>query len=177
MGSIDIALDGKRYSLEAEEIRRWVASVTIAAATNLPELESVSRRIIGVGWYRAWLLFVLSLAQAEAQFATDHVGAQARILRAFGELASDTRPFVGTPRACDLYRIHGVIHETMSRGLRLLRDEAAWDEALGNLEKISRGATTYLQRSPSGPLTPEALVEVLMPFVTDPRLMSAWFAR
>lgn len=170
MGSIDIALNGERYSLETEEIRQWVASVKIAAVTNPKELDSVSRRITGVGWYRAWLRFVVSLARAEAQLATDHVGAQASILRAFGELASDTRPFVGTPRACDLYRIHGVIHETMSRGLHLLRDEAAWDEALGNLEKISRGTTTYLQRSPSGPLTPEALVEVLMPFVTDPQL-------
>jgi len=170
LSNVDIALNGERYHLETEAMRQWVAGVKIAAVTSPQELDLVSRRIIGVGWYRAWLRFVISLARAEAQFGTDQLGAQASILMAFADLASDTRPFVGTPRACDLYRIHGVIHETISRGLRIIRDEAAWSEALGHLEKISRGTTTYLQRSPSGPLTPEALIEVLMAFITDPRL-------
>jgi hypothetical protein len=170
LSNIDIALNGERYHLETEAMRQWVAGVKIAAVTSPQEFDLVSRRVVGVGWYRAWLRFVISLARAEAQSATDQPGAQASILRAFADLASDTRPFVGTPRACDLYRIHGVIHETISRGLRILREEAAWIEALGYLEKISRGTTTYLQRSPSGPLTPEAVIEVLMAFITDPRL-------
>jgi len=167
LSNIDIALNGERYHLETEAMRQWVAGVKIAAVTSPKELDLISRRINGIGWYRAWLRFVISLVRAEAQFATDQLGAQASILRAFADLASDTRPFVGTPRACDLYRIHGVIHETISRGLRMIRDEGAWSEALRHLEKISRGTTTYLQRSPSGPLTPEALIEVLMAFITD----------
>ena len=39
-----------------------------------------------------------------------------------------------------------------------------WPDALGHLLRIARGTTTYFQRSPNGPLTLWALLEVLQPY-------------
>ena len=166
LNSIQIAVDGGRSSLETTSIRQWVVGVKIAAVARPEVLDLVRNKVDGVGWYRAWLCFVVSLAVAEAKFSTDPKGAQEAVVNAFAALAADTRPFVGTPRACDLYFIHGIIHETIARGLRLLCENEAWKEALTHLENISRGTTTYLQRSPDGPLTPEAFVSILMPFLS-----------
>lgn len=168
LNSIDIALDGERYSVEAEAASQWVAGVKIAAVTNPQALDSVSSRIEGVGWYRAWLRFVVALTQAETQSVADPNEAQTSIVRAFSDLATDTRPFAGTPRACDLGFIHHIIHETISRGLVLLRDNDPWDDVLGSLESVSHGTTIPFEGWPDGPLAPQAFAEILLPYIVRP---------
>ncbi len=100
----------------------------------------------------------------------DEDGAEVNILAALNNLASDTRPFVGEPRACDLYFVHGIIHQTITRALSLLRNIRAWEDALKHLVEISNGTTVSLQNSQSGPLTPADFIKILLPFADNPEL-------
>jgi hypothetical protein len=170
LSELDIAVGADRYISQDNQLKLWVEGVRIAADVNPQALESELKRIGREGWYRAWLQFVVALSQAEAKARVDAGGAEAKIRAAFSDLASDTRPFAGKPRACDLYYIHTLIHETISRALSVLYSTEAWEEALKHLAEISRGTTTYLQRSPGGPLQPEHLIELLMPFARNPLL-------
>jgi hypothetical protein len=158
-------LHEERYHPEASDVRLWVDGVQITAATDLTKLDAVEGNIRGEGWYKNWLRFVISLARAEEQAGADPAGAESAILDAFRNLASDTAPFKGKPRACDLYMVRVIIHETFTRGLRLITAPGTLEVVLGYLAEVSRGTTTYLENSPDGPLTPEAFIELLMPFV------------
>jgi tetratricopeptide (TPR) repeat protein len=167
LSKLDIAVGADRYISQDNQLKLWVEGVRIAANVNPQALESELKRIGREGWYRAWLRFAVVLSQAEAQARVDTGDAEAQIRTAFSDLASDPRPFVGKPRACDLYYIHALVHETISRALHLLYSTEAWEETLKNLAEISRGTTTYLQRSPGGPLQPEHLIELLIPFARN----------
>ncbi len=162
---IDIAVGNDSYIAENNQLKLWIEGVRIAGSVNPHAIEPEMERIQGEGWYRAWLRFIVTLSQAEAK--NDATGAELSIRAAIRELAADTRPFVGKPRACDLYWVHSLVHETISRALRLLRSLEAWQEALKHLAEISRGTTTYLQGSPSGPLQPEHFIETLLPFAKN----------
>lgn len=164
LDTLHIGLDGERHYLDAEPVRKWVAGIGITAFTNPQLLTTWLSRVEGKGWYRAWLRFVILLSQAEVKAQQDAIAAGEDILTALRELASDTYPFRGVPRACDLYRIHTVIHDTISRALRLLYGLQQWEEALDLLDKIADGTTTYLQGMPGGPLIPEALIKILLPY-------------
>jgi len=157
----------ERYHPEAADVRLWVDGVKIAAATDPVKLVVVEGNIRGEGWYKNWLRFVISLSRAEEQAVSDAAGAETAILDAFRNLASDTAPFKGKPRACDLYSVRDVAHETFTRALRLIRTPVNFEAALGYLAEVSRGTTTYLQNSPNGPLTPEEFIGLLMSFVKN----------
>lgn len=158
-------LHEERYHPEASDVRLWVDGMQISAATDLTKLDAVEGNIRGEGWYKNWLRFVISLARSEEQAGADPAVAESAILDAFRNLASDTAPFKGKPRACDLYMVRDIIHETYTRGLRVITTPANFEAVLGYLAEVSRGTTTYLENSPDGPLTPEAFIELLMPFV------------
>jgi tetratricopeptide (TPR) repeat protein len=153
---------------DAAAVRQWVDGVKIAAATDPAHLATAEGNIRGEGWYKNWLRFVIALARAEEMAEADPDGAEAAALAVVRDLASDTAPFKGNPRACDLYSVREIIHETISRALRLIRRAANFEEALARLAEIARGATSYLSNSPNGPLTPKAFIELLLPFVRDP---------
>lgn len=158
-------LHEERYHPEATDVRLWVDGVKIAAVTDPTKLVAVEGNIRGEGWYKNWLRFVISLSRAEEQTASDAAGAEAAILNAFRNLASDTHPFKGKPRAMDLYMVRDVIHETFTRGLGLIHTSANFEAALTYLAEVSRGTTSSLQRSPNGPLVPQEFIEILMPFI------------
>lgn len=168
LSAIDIGLHGERYHLEASDVRRWLAAVGIAARVRPEELDPVWYSLRGVGWYRCWLRFALLLPRAEALAAADPEGSERAVLEAFREASSDTGPFRGRPRACDLYSIHGEIRGTFRRALRLLRTAEGWQAALSSMAAIGKGTTTYLQNQSSGPLEPEALAELLAPHASNP---------
>jgi len=167
------SLDGSGAGLdeagypEAAKLKTWLDGVRIAAATDPVKLAETAALISGVGWYKNWLRFVISLARAEEIEFTDPSAAETTVLEALRHLSSDTAPFTGKPRACDLYSVKHIIHETLINALRLIRSQANFGLVVGYLSEISRGTTTYLQNSPSGPLIPEKLIEILMPFLTN----------
>jgi hypothetical protein len=155
----------ERYDPNAAALRIWVEGVRIAAAVDPARLGKLEAQVPGEGWYSNWLRFVMELARAEERALTNEEAAEASIVAAFTLLASDTERFKGDPRPCDLYSQRKIIHETIARALRLIRDRTNFELVLSQLADISSGTTSYLNNSPGGPLIPENLIEVLMPYV------------
>jgi hypothetical protein len=148
----------------------WMGALTIALRRG----ESVSGETIraaGVGWYRYWLQYVVAIAEAEALSQLDPDAGKQAALSAFDLLVTDTRPFVGSPRACDLYAINGNIFDSLRNGLELLdRDPSAFQTVLPKLVKITDDTTTSFQNEEGGPLDTEALFNLLNEYVEDPEL-------
>lgn len=165
--SLDIAVAGERGIVNAPSVRKWVASVRLlsrcesAASAIADERE----RLRGDGWYRCWLRFVLAAAQAESA-ATQ--GAPYDIKAVFSELVFDTRPFAGSPRACDLYAIHGLITQSIRGALRLSRSTDEWQHALNAISATRFGTTTRLDREDGGPITAGAYFSMLMRYASVP---------
>jgi hypothetical protein len=154
----------------AGSMRQWVAAVTLAAMTISDRLDEVSTQVQGEGWYREWLRYVVSLARAETLANSDTQAAESLILSAFEALAADTDPFKGKPRACDLFPLHGIIQDTLARGLHLVHTKDAWQTAAAYLVQVARGTTTSLQQSQGGPLTSDTLAALVLAHVTDAEL-------
>lgn len=149
---------------EGEALPQWVLSIRIAAYVQ-PKLLAVEEiRTRGAGWYRNWLAFVIELARIERRAVRSPANAADEVVDVFRALASDVHPFKGSPRACDLYFGRGTIHESFQVALNLLQTTEQWRRVIAHLKKISSGTTTSLQRSKSGPLTSNALVELVAPF-------------
>jgi hypothetical protein len=156
---------------DAQAAELWVASVGTIAYIVKESLDVVAQQIEFGGWYGLWLHYVIALSRIEVEGKFDAGSAARNIIAAFQELAKDISPFEGDPRACDLYPIWSLIHSTVDRGLRLVQTEEQWITAAKLLAKISYGTTTYLQGSQSGPLIPEALANIIMPYPWHSRVI------
>lgn len=167
LASLDIAIVGDRNIVNAPSVRQWVASIRLFSrcASSVSALADERKRLDGVGWYRCWLRFVLAGAQAESAAAQ---GAPYDINAAFSELVVDTRPFVGSPRACDLYAIQGLIAESLRRALRLLRTTDEWQHAIVAISGARSGTATRLDREDGGPITAGAYFSVLLRHASAP---------
>jgi hypothetical protein len=151
-------------------LSEWVASLTIALRKG-ESVASERLRAQGSGWYRYWLQYVVAIAEAEALSQQDRNAGKLAALAAFDLLVEDTRPFVGDPRACDLYSIHSNIFNSIRDGLELLdSDPAAFQVVLPKLVRITDDTTTSFQNEESGPLDTEALFNLLSEFVENPAL-------
>ncbi len=165
--TIQIAVGPNEYIHDAANLRAWVASVRLIATdtvNGVALIDAERARILGDGWYRCWLRFVLDLAQLDAG---RRAGEEGSIHRAFAQLVKDVRPFSGKPRASDLWAIRRVIQESVSWGLTLLRTEDDWRFALESLTTASEGTASRLDREDGGPLPISGLLEVLLPFAAD----------
>lgn len=167
LASLDIAIVGDRNIVNAPSVRQWVASVRLFSrcASSVSALADERKRLDGVGWYRCWLRFVLAGAEAESAAAQ---GRLYDINAAFSELVVDTRPFVGSPRACDLYAIQGLITESLRRALRLLRTTDEWRHAIVAISDARSGTATRLDREDGGPITAGAYFSVLLRHASEP---------
>lgn len=167
LASLDIAIVGDRNIVNAPSVRQWVASVRLFSrcASSASALPDECKRLDGVGWYRCWLRFVLAAAQAESAAAQ---GTPYDINDAFSELVVDTRPFVGSPRACDLYAIQGLIAESLRRALRLLRTTEEWQHAIAAISDARSGTATRMDREDGGPITAGAYFSILLRHASEP---------
>jgi hypothetical protein len=170
LAHLNIGLGPNAYHADEAPVHAWVAGVGIMAMTDPAHLTALRQGIEGGGWYRAWLRFVIAVSEAEAQSGEHPDNAEAAVLRELGYLAEETNPFLGTPRACDLYQIREVVHSTFERAMRLLHGPASWELALKHLRVISRCTTTYLQKSPGGPLVAAELIRLLLPYAGDDKM-------
>jgi hypothetical protein len=165
--SFDLSL-ADRYSIsDSQAIHDWLDCLHILSRVSPQLVRQEILRVRGVGWYRLWLEFAALTALATARSMDDPNGARVEALAALRLLASDTSPFKGTPRACDLYSIHGLIHTTIADCLALLgEDVSAWRESIELLRSISNGTNTSLDYEQMGPFDSEALINAISPFVT-----------
>lgn len=141
-------------------IRDWISAVGIMAFKEASKAREYSQSLPEDCWYHRWLRFVVELALLEA---THHEGVSVsnEVIRTLKYLSADIQPFKGNPRVCDLYTIHGLIQDSLLRALFLLDDDSYMREALRILLAISDDTTTTMSREPGGPLTEDALVQLL----------------
>ena len=111
---------------ETERLGEWMDACAIAARKDPFGLASAEALLSGPGWYTCWLRFTISLVVAEAAPSDQKSQSGLEALRILTEVQN---PFLGDPRACDLYPINGLIDETIRRVISLL-DDQAWEEAI-----------------------------------------------
>ncbi|MHA3104534.1 ATP-binding protein [Acinetobacter sp. ANC 3791] len=159
ISSIDVGIHNS-YP-EKDNVNLWVAELRILAYSNSSQLEKVLnrelKRIQGAGWYRCWLKFTINIFRAEV--AEDY-----NIKAIFNILLEENEPFVGEPRACDLYAIHGVIKYVISLGLKLVNTEDEWIHVLKVLKQVNLNTTTRLDREVNGPISSDVIFQLLEPY-------------
>lgn len=162
--TLDIALEDG-YLDSTQSVRDWVASVRLQALSSTSQtLAAELDRVEGEGWYRCWLRFVIISAQAEAASKENRPYDPCA---AFAELVRDVRPFVGNPRACDLYRIHSVIAESLARALKLPRTQDEWGYAISSISEARLGTATQMAREDGGPISASTFFSILIPYAQD----------
>jgi hypothetical protein len=150
-------------------VDRFLTAVFCAARRG-DDLEEIRGSLAAPGFYTAWLRFCCDLAEMEASGGD--------IVSSLAELADHTAPFVGRPRACDLYSIHDLCAESFRRAAALIADDQ-WAAASRTLVAIADETTTTLSGSPGGPLTSLDLIEILLsyaeklPFAEVRRLLAS----
>jgi len=164
-------LSDPRFSRDGKALAEWLACLSIVARTDKAQLTAERLRVAGEGWYHYWLLFAIAIAEAGAMADHDRNASKQAAMEAFDLLIQDTRPFVGNPRACDLFSIQSDIFDSIKAGLDLLdEDPNAFGVVLPKLVRVSNETTTLLQNNEGGPLDTEALFNVLRDFVEIPAL-------
>ncbi|ASN39187.1 hypothetical protein CGQ24_09270 [Arthrobacter sp. 7749] len=146
------------YHVDSQDVARWMDLCDYGAAMGSPNLRpSVDAKLrTDGGWYHSFLSFYVQRAQAEFDLAE---GRSSRILTALETLAQEENPFRGSPRACDLYRIHGLIKSTIVNAVYLLNDEH-WIPALKSLEATCQNTSKSFKGMTNGPVTVELVLEV-----------------
>ena len=120
----------------------WMDACTVATRNDRDGLTSAEALLKGPGWYTCWLRFamVVVVAERESQACQSRLG-----LAAVRILTEVRDPFLGDPRACDLYSIHGLIEETIRRAVSLL-DDQDWEEAIEILGGVCDAISTTIRR-------------------------------
>jgi hypothetical protein len=136
---------------EPERFFRWFLEIRLwAAAGETVSLMRAEGRIPNDSWFHRWLRFCVTLVHPSTTIEA--------LIGSLRDLSRSIEVFVGEPRVCDLYRLHGAIRMSFRMLLERL-DESLWEEALNYLGAISDGTNTSLQRTRMGPLPIDALSE------------------
>jgi hypothetical protein len=139
---------------EPDRFHRWFLQIRLwASAGDTVSLMRTEARILTDSWFRRWLRFCVTLVHPAT--SADDLVASVRAL------SQNVEVFVGDPRACDLYKLHGAIRMSFRKMLERL-DDTRWEEALNYLATISDETNTSLQRARMGPLPVDALSELCL---------------
>lgn len=141
---------------ETGRIAEWMDACAVAARKDPFGLAAAEALLEGPGWYTCWLRFTISLVVAEAAPSGQKSQSGLEALRILTEVQ---KPFLGKPRACDLYPIHGLIDETIRRAISLL-DDQAWEEAIELLDRVSNAISTTISGEMEGPLPRNRLLHL-----------------
>ena len=147
---------------ETGQFYEWLDACALAARKDPIGLNAAEALLVGPGWYTCWLRFTISLVIAEAASPDERSRSSFEALRILTE-AED--PFIGEPRACDLYYIHGLIDDTIRRAVYLL-DDTDWAEALGILRRVSDTVSTTISGELGGPFPPDRLLDLVVETAT-----------
>jgi nucleoside-triphosphatase THEP1 len=142
------------HSSEAETIFNF-----IWACKFHPDDEQLHETLVDLfkanNWFYNWLIYTIKINRLSVG------SAYGQVKEAFDYLAYNTEPFLGNPRTCDLYSIHGFIYQSIYNGLKLIETTGQWKETIDTLVKVSDETTTTLQRSTNGALATDKLFGIL----------------
>ena len=155
-----------KASPDRDALARWLDEVELLAAVDPVGLNGVEGVIREPGWYACWLRFAVHLARLRADRRRDPTAGS--VLDAIRLLGTDTDPFTGTPRACDLYSVEALIADNIAQALEIVVD-ADWEPALHVLLEVSDRTSTTLMGAPMGPLSHDVLLELVNRFNSPKR--------
>jgi hypothetical protein len=145
-------------------VQWWLALLTLAQAIDRNIPLKLASQIEGVGFYRAWMRYTVAtvgIADDVATGITTPEAASTVVLVALADLAAEAKPFTGEPRACDLYFVHPLIHETIENTLVVVQPDDL-HAVLDHLIAIGDGTTTSTMGLPeNGPLATNDLLAIL----------------
>ena len=154
---------------ETGRLSEWMDACAIAARKDPFGLSAAEALLEGPGWYTCWLRFTIALVVAEAASADEQSRSGLEALLILTEVQD---PFLGEPRACDLYPIHGLIDETIRRAISLL-DGQAWEEAFEVLNRVSTAISTTITGELGGPMPRDRLLHLAVETATATRRAAA----
>ena len=154
---------------ETAQLGEWMDACTVAARNDPFGLATAEALLEGPGWYTCWLRFTIGLVVAEAVSADEQSRSCLEALRILTEVQD---PFLGEPRACDLYPIHGLIEDTIRRAVSLL-DDQAWEEAIELLDRVSDAISTAISGEMGGPIPRDTLLHLAVETATSTRRSAA----
>ena len=132
-------------------VAEFISAVAVHAASGKP-LGPLRALLAGEGWYRRWLRYVVDLGAVQQGGLS--------IVEAFEEVARDTQPFVGQPRAIDLYTIAREIQLTLRRGF-LLATPAERRTIAPRLLEVAVGSTGRIHNTPIGAFPLAGMLDLL----------------
>ncbi|KAA8880384.1 ATP-binding protein [Nocardia colli] len=146
-------------------VRQWLGYLALAHAINRSIPLALNPTLSGPGFYRAWMRYTVAtigIADDVAAGTTSPEAASTAVDVALTDLAAEAKPFTGKPRACDLYFVHPLVHETIEKSLVVVQ-HCDLDAVLDRLIAIGDGTTTSsnLGLPENGPLTTNDLLEIL----------------
>lgn len=150
----------------ADKALRWLDGIEVLSRVDPLGLTGVEGTVGGPGWYPCWLRFAIAVARLYAERAAGNPATM--LLATFRLLAQDTRPFVGTPRACDLFWLHSIIERSIARALALVTDDE-WEAVLEVLTRVSDETSTTLMGELGGPLARDVLLGLIYRFTSPSR--------
>jgi hypothetical protein len=154
-----------------ESVGSWLTQIVLAGAVgDEAVLLRTELQISPDFWFRKWLRFCLILARPTAE--------PNLLLATLRELSQDNEPFSGKPRMSDLYSIHNEIRYSLRQALRRFADDQ-WTECLGLLGQLSKNTVLWLKGTRSGPVAPDALIDLCIETADTPkkRIFGAAFCR
>lgn len=167
--SLTRAVQEERVRWRPEAVAHWLDALAVVAEADPLGLDAAEALVQGPGWYPCWLRFAIALVRAESTSAGRRSGLA---VKAIGLLTEDLRPFVGNPRACDLYAIHPLVEGTVRRAVVLVSDDD-WPQAWEALTHVSQKISTTLRGELGGPLPTDVLLSVAVEHATPTRRASA----
>lgn len=142
----------------------WLALLSLVHAIDRTIPLKLTSHIEGVGFYRAWMRYTVATVGIADDVAAGIItpkAASSVVLVALADLAAAAKPFTGEPRACDLYSIHPLIHETVENAVIVVQPDDL-EAVLGHLIAIGDGTTTSTMGLPeNGPLATNDLLAIL----------------
>ena len=154
---------------ESALVGEWIDACTVAARTDALGLSAAEATLDGLGWYTCWLRFTIALVIAELEEPDSRSDAVLQALRILTEVQD---PFLGNPRACDLYSIEGLIHMTIERAVTSL-DDRTWTEGLACLHRVCDAISTTIDGEIGGPIRRDNLLHLTVQTGTPARWTSA----
>lgn len=157
-------------SAQFEAVHNWLGLLTLAREID----SSIPVRLIGQlggsGFYRAWLRFAAATVGIADDVKKGVIKAQTAsetVRVALEQLVVHAQPFTGTPRACDLYFVHPLIHDVVEQSLKVV-ESADLEAVVDNLIAIGDGTTTSLMgMAENGPLATNDLLAILSRVADD----------
>lgn len=158
--------DGSEERWRAECVPAWSDLVVVAAHVDRVGLDAAEALVGGEGWYPCFLRCAIAVARAEVAPEPDR---SRHALEALRLLTDDTRRFVGSPRACDLYPVESTVKRTIRRAVDQLNG-GDWEQGVRLVVAVGDDVNTTLRGEMGGPLPSDWLLDMVVATAPDDAL-------